>query len=299
MAMAIPILCVASLNISKRPLLGFVHLLGRDNGCSLERALDSEAQDERQNQIYYDIGKNSRVELDRKANLVKWTTSWGVFWAPPATSVPFLIGEQKTRVYGDGPRRVQKGDVVLDCGANIGTFTKEALVAGAAKVVSIEPSERNIECLRRNFAKEIEQGRVVVYPKGVWNREDVLEFNVFDNSALDSLVMPVRTETTQKATKVRIPVTTIDRIVAELGLEKVDFIKMDIEGAERKALKGGEATIRKSRPRMALATENLEDDPQVVPQVVASFGLNYKQACGPCEAKSLFKLFPEILYFYQ
>ena len=292
-------MCVASLHISRKPLLGLVHLLGRDNGCSFERALDSEAQSERQNQIYYDIGKNSQIEADKTANLVKWTTSWGVFWAPPATSVPFLIGEQKTRVYGDGPMRVQKGDVVLDCGANIGAFTKEALDAGAAKVVSIEPLERNIECLRRNFAKEIEQGWVVVYPNGVWNQEELLEFNMFDNSALGSFVMADRGATAQKATKVKIPVTTIDRIVAELGLEKVDFIKMDIEGAERKALKGGEVTIRKMRPRMSLATENLDDDPQVVPQVVAGFGLNYKQACGPCEAKSLFTLSPEILYFYQ
>ena len=297
--MAVPLLCVASLHISKKPLLGLVHLMGRDNGCSLERALDSEAQNERQNRIFYDIQRSARVEADKKANLVKWTTSWGVFWAPPGTSVPFLIGEQKTRVYGDGPRRVQKGDVVLDCGANIGVFTKEALDAGAAKVVSIEPSERNIECLRRNFAKEIEQGRVIVYPKGVWNQETVLEFNVYDNSALDSLILQQRAETPQKPAKVKVPVTTIDRIVEELGLEKVDFIKMDIEGAEREALKGGEATIRKMRPRMSLATENLEDDPRIVPQVVAGFGLNYKQACGPCEAKSLFTLSPEILYFYQ
>ena len=127
----------------------------------------------------------------------------------------------------------------------------------------------------------------------------MLEFNVYDNSALDSLILQQRVETPQQPAKVKVPVTTIDRIVAELGLEKVDFIKMDIEGAEREALKGGEATIRKMRPRMSLATENLEDDPRIVPQVVARFGLNYKRACGPCEAKGQFTLSPEILYFYQ
>ena len=227
MAMAIPILCVASLNISKKPLLGFVHLLGRDNGCSLARALDSEAQVERQNRIYDDIGKNARVELDKKANLVKWTTSWGVFWAPPATSVPFLIGEQKTRAYGDGPRRVQKGDVVLDCGANIGLYTLDALKRGAARVVAIEPALDNVECLHRNLASYVDAGRVVICPKGVWNKEDVLPLNVQpSNTASYSVALKYR----GAAPGPYVQLTTIDELVRELKLERVDYIKMDIEG---------------------------------------------------------------------
>ena len=34
------------------------------------------------------------------------------------------------------------------------------------RIIAIEPSPRNVECLRRNFPKEIAEGRVVVYPKG-------------------------------------------------------------------------------------------------------------------------------------
>jgi hypothetical protein len=41
--------------------------------------------------------------------------------------------------------------------------------------------------------------------------------------------------------------------VSELRLPRVDFIKMDIEGAEQKALAGAAATLRAFRPRMALA----------------------------------------------
>jgi Methyltransferase FkbM domain len=39
--------------------------------------------------------------------------------------------------------------------------------------------------------------------------------------------------------KVKVPLTTIDILAAELGLQGVDFIKMDIEGAEKAALRGG------------------------------------------------------------
>jgi hypothetical protein len=44
-------------------------------------------------------------------------------------------------------------------------------------VVAIEPSPANLECLRRNMSREIASGRVIVYPKGVWDREDVLALN--------------------------------------------------------------------------------------------------------------------------
>ena len=42
----------------------------------------------------------------------------------------------------------------------------------------------------------------------------------------------------EHAGKVEVPVTTLDKIVEELRLPRVDFIKMDIEGAEREALRG-------------------------------------------------------------
>jgi FkbM family methyltransferase len=44
-----------------------------------------------------------------------------------------------------------------------------------------------------------------------------------------------------------VPLTTIDKLVSELNLPRVDFIKMDIEGAEKLALTGGRATIQPKR----------------------------------------------------
>ena len=107
------------------------------------------------------------------------------------------------------------------CGANIGTFTREALSAGAKLMVAIELSERNVEALRRSFAAEIEKGQVIVYPKGVWHREEELKFFVYGNSALDSFVMPERTEEHSKPREVRMPVTSVDLIVAELKLDRI------------------------------------------------------------------------------
>src|SRR6202008_4958913 len=119
-----------------------------------------------------------------------WNTSFGEFWVPAAGDALFYdLGEQKRNIYGTGIRR---GDVVLDAGANVGVFTRKALWAGAAKVIAIEPGPENLECLRRTFAAEIADGRVVIYPKGVWDKDDVLKLSVDPaSSAKDSFVRPI------------------------------------------------------------------------------------------------------------
>jgi hypothetical protein len=66
-----------------------------------------------------------------------------------------------------------------------------------------------------------------------------------------------------------VPVTTLDNVVFnELKLEKVDFIKMDIEGAEGMALDGAGETIRKFKPRLAIATEHFVGDSNALRQKI-------------------------------
>ena len=225
-----------------------------------------------------------------------WKTPEGDFWSPKATDLVFVLTEQVREFYGTGDRAVQSGDVVLDAGANVGTFTRTALRRGARLVVAIEPVPNNVESLRRTFAQEIAAGRVIVYPKGVWNKDDTLTMRVYPNSALDTFVMTSRTETRDKPKELQLPLTTIDKLVGELALDRVDYIKMDIEGAERKALEGAAATIRRWSPRMSIATENLSDDQYVVPEVVRSILPAYRHEFGSCSVAD-FEVRPDVLFF--
>ena len=196
--------------------------------------------------------------------LDQWATPLGPIWTVHAdTILPFLMSEQARDIYEPAGHQVRPGDIVLDCGANVGSFTRTALSRGARLVVAIEPAPNTIRALRRNFEKEIVQGRVIVYPKGVWDHDDVLALSVDEgNQGSNSVVLA------GGSTKVQVPLTTIDKIAAELQLPRVDFIKMDIEGAEKQAIAGGANTIRKFRPRLSLSTEHLTDDFVAVPAAV-------------------------------
>jgi FkbM family methyltransferase len=128
---------------------------------------------------------------------------------------------------------VRPADVVIDCGAHVGVFTQRALARGASKVVAVEPDPVNLECLRRNLSEEIAAGKVILVPKGVWNSVTTLTFSEStQNSGMNSFVQQ------ERGTKMQLPVTTIDHLVEELQPGRVDYIKMDIEGSEREALKG-------------------------------------------------------------
>ena len=235
--------------------------------------------------------------LRRENGLELWETPHGLYWIPEGSvaGLLFTLAEQARDIYQNPDHRVNKGDVVLDCGAAVGVFTRTALRRGAGKVVAIEPSPNNVVCLRRNFAGEIQSGRVIVYPKGVWNREETLRMWVHQNSVLDTFVMKDRPEGPETG-EVSLPVTTIDSIVEELRLEKVDFVKMDVEGAEQQAIAGARRVLLELQPVLAIATENLPGDEHRIPEAVRRINPRYVATRGPCMPKG-FGLRPEVVYF--
>jgi FkbM family methyltransferase len=203
----------------------------------------------------------------------------------------YLLGEHALVGQTHPQHMARHGDVVLDCGAHIGVFTHFALRRGASKVVAIEPDPANMECLRRNFASEISDGRVVPVAKGVWSTvgELALEEST-GNSGGNSLVGR------DGGLQVRIEVITIDRLIEDLRLSRVDCIKMDIEGAEREALQGAQRTLRKFRPRLMFDAYHRPDDPIVLPRLVRQAHRGYTSYCGPCEMEGN-RLVPHALFF--
>jgi FkbM family methyltransferase len=227
------------------------------------------------------ISQNTR-RVREDGNLKLTESPHGQYWEPAGDDsiVIAQLAELDSKYDHGKAHPVRPGDTVIDCGANVGTRTISALRAGAKLVVAVEPDPVHIECLRRNLRRDIDAGRVVLIPKGVWSKEDTLVLRQSgETSAKNSFV-----ETAGTRAGLTLPVTTIDTIVRQLGLQRVDFIKMDIEGSEPKALAGAWSTLARWHPRMEL---EVSDGNQAELLTVARQGWSgYRADCLVCFANS-------------
>ncbi len=256
------------------------------NGAAVRQAFQQEVQT---------VGKQLHLVRKDGQGYELWAYRGGEYWIPEGseTSLPIIIAQQEANEYGDAAKGVQAGDIVLDCGAHVGIYTRKALAAGAKLVVAIEPAPANLECLRRNLRAQIADGRVIVSAKGVWDKEEELPlFEEPDNSAADRFVAP----TANSVVKHIIPLTRIDTLARELNLPRVDFIKMDIKGATAKALLGGAETIRTHKPRLVISTEEDIDSFDEIRSVVLGLHGDYQTECGSCSIRDL-RVRPEVVFF--
>jgi len=155
---------------------------------------------------------------------------------------------------------LKKGDIVVDAGANIGTFTVKAakIVGDEGKVIAIEPEAKNLQFLRRNIEAN-ELRNVVIVPKGVWGGKGKLRLNLSWNQTGHSFYRDECYGTKDNNDFEEVEIDAIDNILRELGIKKVDFIKMDIEGAEIEAIKGMNETLRDNDIKLAIEVRHIVD----------------------------------------
>jgi FkbM family methyltransferase len=241
-----------------------------------------------------EIAQSSRI-VRRDAGLALWSTPPGEYWVPDVKDdviLPLLLAQTARNIYGTGEWGVQPGDVVLDVGAYVGTWTREALAKGAKLVVAIEPTPASVECLRRNLAAEIAAGKVIVYPKGIWDFEGALTFFGSGDGVGNSFVEhPAGSNAINS-----IPVTTIDKVAEELHLARVDFIKGDVKGATERLLRGGSAVIKRDHPRLAFSTEEPVDDAPSIARLAIQIQPAYQTRCGPCLLDGR-EIYTDVMFF--
>lgn len=279
----------------------YMKMTGKAEQCSWANTLTFYSSLDKFDKLYTKYREGLKaVEVDEAANLERLEAPGArSFWAQrittPVRGFGWLLAEHQWMREANPETHVRKGDVVVDCGAHIGVFTWKALEAGAAKVVAVEPDPANLECLRRNFKKEIAEGRVVLAGVGVWSKPGKMTLNLGNggNTGVNSMVEK------ESDKSIEVPVTTLDQLVKDLGLAKVNFVKMDIEGAEREALAGAMETLKKDRPRLMLDLNHRADDSTALPAVIRRAHADYRAVCGPCQMNEhgVAELMPHVIYF--
>jgi FkbM family methyltransferase len=169
---------------------------------------------------------------------------------------------------------VKKGDIVIDVGAWIGDFTAYAFQKGAT-VYAFEPSSENFQYLEKtkelNMSDTCEKrkGNIVLVKRGLGAIAS--EAEIFNYGSGCSIVNDYKTGVNEK-----VIITTLDAFIDENNIERIDFIKADIEGAERDMLRGATKVLKNCAPKLAICTYHLPDDPKVLEEIILQANPAYK-----------------------
>jgi len=206
------------------------------------------------------IDKFGPVRETRKALLsvvgrdhatVRYRTAYGFEILLPAWDPGILIAASNGRILH--PRLteifravIQPGDTFVDGGANMGFYSLLAAKAlmGSGRVLSFEPDPRNLPILHSNIRINGLDGLIRIEPKALSDTESESDFwSAPENAWAGSLVKRPGV----KSKPFTVSATTLDQYIISMDLERVDIIKLDIEGAEPRALRGMRGALRTAR----------------------------------------------------
>lgn len=155
----------------------------------------------------------------------------------------------------------------LDLGAYNGDTIRELseYAKSLESVTAFEPDERNFRKLRDYPWNGSFTVRAI--NAAAWDEETTIEFTSGGNRN-SSASSKVGVTTGAKVKEVR-------ALRPDSAVEKCDFIKYDVEGAEEKALKGSEKLIEASRPVLSVAVYHRTEDLFRIPELVSELG--YKE----------------------
>lgn len=134
---------------------------------------------------------------------------------------------------------VEPGDTVVDIGAFIGEFSRQAATV-AERVIAVEPDDRNTNVLHRNLETA---ENVSVLNRAVWHTTGKQSFNVAQDPSEGSILTVDHTEVEDT---IELDTIRVDDLATEFGLEAIDYLKVEAEGAEPEVLQSiGELPVRK------------------------------------------------------
>ena len=129
------------------------------------------------------------------------------------------------------------------------------------KIYGIEADTKNFQSLN-DFVKTRDYKNIEVFNVGAWDKKDILYFS--DEGSMGSSIGDKGVE---------LKVDALDNLIVD---GKVDFIKMDIEGAELPALHGAEHLIKQNKPYLAICAYHKARDLITLPQYIKKLNENYK-----------------------
>lgn len=207
-----------------------------------------------------DHGKGSlakRIHMDRFPEQLRYTTRTGITYQLDLREYVqrnlFLYGDYERNTMRHVRRLIRPGDTVVDIGGNIGFYALEmARLNAPGRLISLEPNPAALDRFKANWQLNPAPKNIELLEHGLadkpgsftlsFNRGNLGSASAFGNA-------PERVE---------VKVDTLDAVLDSKGIERVDVIKIDIEGGELSALRGAEKTLANSA-RMMLVIEIIDE----------------------------------------
>lgn len=220
----------------------------------------------------------SQTKINKAVNLLADQQSKDVFLGIIAyrkTANPSYLQTAKYLDYFHPYVQPEQGDNIIDGGAWYGdsslTFHKK--LSGNCHSYAFEPDNENYIQLTNTVQKANISDSVHPINKGLYNKKETLYFK---KEADNDMQFRIQLEHSEH----KVEVTSIDQFVIDKQIPSIDFIKMDIEGAEVMALKGARNTIEKDRPKLAICIYHKFDDLWQIILLVKQLNPNYTLYIG-------------------
>lgn len=172
----------------------------------------------------------------------------------PAKYIRYFPADYESENFSFLKSACKEGAVVLDIGAHIGLFaTIAAKLSGEkGKVFAFEPAPNTIPVLHQTIRINRLLGKIEPVNQAMGKEVGKITFFVSDTEADNSNSL-ISYKEDRKLNGVEVAVNTIDNFTAAKKLQKIDFIKIDVEGAEYDTLRGGINVFKTMRPAFILA----------------------------------------------
>lgn len=160
---------------------------------------------------------------------------------------------------------IEDGDNVIDGGACYGETALHFATQTSGQIYSFEFMPENVELFHKNMELNPKyKGRVTLVerPLGAESNEKV--YAVFNGPGTSISNVPL-------ADAIELTAITVDDFVKENNIDKIDFIKLDVEGSEEAVLRGASETIKRFRPKLAICGYHKKDDLLVLPKLIKEY----------------------------
>jgi FkbM family methyltransferase len=150
---------------------------------------------------------------------------------------------------------LKPGMTCLDVGSNIGYYVclENQIIGKNGRIIAIEPSPINFKYLQKNVELQ-ESKNIELHNFACGNREGKIDFLVSNRSNWSRVASDDLIDAPPDAIieKISIEIKKLDLFLQEKNLEKLDFVRMDVEGYESNILKGLEDTLRIFKPSLQI-----------------------------------------------